>query len=48
MAELKTKLTTASVKDFLNTIADDTKRKDCIKVSEMMSNATKSEPKMWG
>jgi len=48
MAELKTKLTDASVADFLDTIKDEQTRQDCWEIAEMMQKATKSEPKMWG
>lgn len=48
MAELKTKKTKSSVKDFLNKIPDETKRKDCIKINDIMKKITKAEPKMWG
>lgn len=48
MAELKTKATDASVDDFLNTIKDEQTRQDCQAISEMMQQATKAAPKMWG
>ncbi len=48
MAELKTKKTEVNVEDFLNSIADDTRRTDCFTVLEFMKKATKTEPKMWG
>lgn len=48
MAELKTKKTEASVDDFLNTIADETKRKDCKEIVKMMQKASGSKGKMWG
>lgn len=47
-AELKTKLTQASVEDFINNIEDENMRTDCRKISEMMQKATGAEPKMWG
>ncbi|MBC7878282.1 MAG: DUF1801 domain-containing protein [Anaerolineales bacterium] len=47
-AEIKTKVNNASVKDFLNLIEDDQKRKDCFEISKMMEKATKQKPKMWG
>jgi hypothetical protein len=47
-ADLKTKETEVNFKDFLNTIDDETVRKDCRVIAEMMSKATKSEAKMWG
>ncbi|MFA6954650.1 MAG: DUF1801 domain-containing protein [Thermoanaerobaculia bacterium] len=48
MAELKTKLTNASVTKFLDSVADETRRRDCFTIVELMSKATRSEPKMWG
>lgn len=48
MAELKTKKTGASVTDFLNTIEDENKRKDCLAILKLMKQITKAEPKMWG
>lgn len=48
MAEIKTKPTTASVADFINSVADEQKRKDSFVLLEMMKKATGEEPKMWG
>jgi hypothetical protein len=48
MAELKTKLNDASVTDFLNSVDDAEKRKDCFKLVDMMREITGAEPKMWG
>ena len=48
MAEIKTKPTTASVEDFINTVKDEQKRKDSFVILEMMKKATGEEPKMWG
>ena len=48
MAELKTKPTQASVKDFLNQIPDEERRKDCFAVAKIMEEITGSKPKMWG
>lgn len=48
MAELKTKITKASVDKFLQGIKDEQVREDCIKITEMMQKVTKTEPKMWG
>lgn len=47
-AELKTKKTKASAKDFLNTIKDEQKRKDSFQILEMMQKATGDNPEMWG
>lgn len=48
MAELKTKVTKASVDKFLQGIRDEKKREDCHQILKMMKRATKAEPKMWG
>jgi Domain of unknown function (DU1801) len=48
MAELKTKVTRASVEKFLEGIKDEQKRQDCYQIVKMMKKATKAEPKMWG
>lgn len=48
MAELKTKKTDASVDDFLNSVVDEQKRKDCFEILKMMKQVTKEVPKMWG
>ena len=48
MAELKTKKTNQSVDEFINTIADEQKRKDCLAISKLMEQVTKEKPKMWG
>ncbi len=46
--ELKTKKNKASVKEFLESIEDEEKRKECKEVSRMMRSATGKNPKMWG
>lgn len=48
MAELKTKVTTASVTDFLNTIEDEQKRKDSFALVKIFEEVTGEKPKMWG
>ena len=48
MAELKTKVTKASVEKFLDGIKDEKKREDCHQLLKILKKATKSEPKMWG
>jgi hypothetical protein len=48
LVEIKTKETSASVNDFLNSIPDEQKRSDSFAIVEMMKNATGAEPKMWG
>lgn len=48
MAENKTKATKASVADYLRAIEDDTRRKDCQALAQLMSKATKEPAAMWG
>jgi hypothetical protein len=48
MAELKTKPTAESVKDFLNQIPDPERRQDCLAVAKLMEEITGDKPKMWG
>jgi hypothetical protein len=48
MAELKTKVTEASVNKFVDSLADEAKRKDSHSLFEMMQKATQNEAKMWG
>jgi uncharacterized protein DUF1801 len=48
MAELKTKVTKASVEKFLEGIKDEKKREDCFQILKIMKKATKAQPKMWG
>ncbi|MFA6058253.1 MAG: DUF1801 domain-containing protein [Taibaiella sp.] len=48
LAEVKTKETTASVEDFINTVESETKRKDSLHLLKLMEKATKEKPKMWG
>jgi hypothetical protein len=48
MAELKTKVTKASVENFIEGIKDERKRQDCYELLKLMKKATKAEPKMWG
>jgi hypothetical protein len=48
VAELKTKKTGASVEQFIEGISDKQRRKDCFDVIDLMKEATKAEPKMWG
>ena len=47
-AEIKTKETLSSVADFIDSIADEQKRKDSRVILKMMEKATKEKPKMWG
>jgi len=48
MAENKTKATAKSVPDFLNSIEDPVRKKDCLTISAMMEELSGSKPKMWG
>jgi hypothetical protein len=48
MAELKTKKTNHSVDKFLKGVKDKEKQEDCFKIVDMMTKATKAEPKIWG
>jgi hypothetical protein len=48
MAELKTKITAESVSSFLAKISDETLRKDCECLVELMETTTDSKAKMWG
>src|ERR1700691_6803116 len=44
----KTTENKTSVKDFLNTIADETKRKDCIRITEIFEKESGYKAKIWG
>lgn len=48
MAAIKTTKNDASVTAFLDTVAQDQKRKDCDVILKMMQQVSKQEPKMWG
>jgi hypothetical protein len=49
MAEIKTKQTNASVREFINTFANtEQKRKDSFELVKLMQNITGHKPKMWG
>jgi len=48
LAEIKTKPSSASVEDFINTVKDEQKRKDSFVILEMMKKATGEKPKIWG
>ena len=48
LVEIKTKQTTASVEDFINTVKEEQKSKDSFALLEMMKKASGEEPKMWG
>lgn len=48
MAELKTKPNAKSVDKFIQEIADEKTRQDCLALCDVMQRVTKSQPKMWG
>ncbi|MBL7737942.1 MAG: DUF1801 domain-containing protein [Chitinophagaceae bacterium] len=48
LAIIKTQPTSSSVEDFINSIADEQKRKDSHVVLKLMEKAMKEKPKMWG
>lgn len=48
MVELKTKATSASVNDYVSTIAEETKKEDTKKLIKIFSEETGDSPKMWG
>jgi hypothetical protein len=48
MAELKTKKNEGNVKDFIENITEEQKRKDAHTIKDLMEKATESKAKMWG
>jgi hypothetical protein len=48
VAELKTQPTDQSVTTFLDSIADEQKRKDSYTIVKLMQQVTKAKPKLWG
>jgi hypothetical protein len=48
MAEPKTRKTKASVKEFLEGLSDENRRKDALAVCKLMTEVTKEQPAMWG
>lgn len=48
MAEQKTKPTGQSVKDFINKISDEKRRKDCFEIAKLMEEVTGEKATMWG
>jgi len=48
MAELKTKPTKESVKKYLDSIKDKSRRDDCIQIAKMMEEAVGEKGIMWG
>ena len=48
MAELKTKVSEASVSAFVKTVEPEEKRKDCLQLLKIFKEATGENPKLWG
>jgi hypothetical protein len=48
MVQNKTKPTTSGVAEFLDTLTEETQRKDTEALIQLMRSATGEEPKMWG
>ena len=48
MAELKTRQNDQDVHEFLEGVSNETRKKDCYEVLELMRAATGVEAKMWG
>ncbi len=48
MAQNKTTENDLSVTDFLNTVTDETKRKDCFNLANIIAETTGFKAKMWG
>ena len=48
MAKNKTTETSTSVHEFLNTVKEEAKRKDSLRLIELIKKQTGIEPKMWG
>ncbi len=47
-SENKTRVSDESVVDFLNSISDPQRRKDCFKILELLEGVSGEKPKMWG
>ncbi|MBS4066750.1 MAG: DUF1801 domain-containing protein, partial [Chitinophagaceae bacterium] len=48
MATAKTTETTKSVLSFIKSIADKQRQIDCVTITDIMTDASGFEPKMWG
>lgn len=48
MAEIKTKVTTASVTSFIKEVEDPEKRKDSLALLKIFKEVTGEKPRMWG
>lgn len=48
MAELKTRPEETGVAEFLASIADENRRRDCEAIADLMQDVTRAAPVMWG
>lgn len=48
MSDLKTQPTDRPVEDFLNGLENETRRSDCFRLLELMTEVTGEQPVMWG
>ncbi len=48
MSNLKTQRTDSSVEDFLESVDNEEKRADCLRILELMKKVTGEDPQMWG
>lgn len=48
MAELKTKVTKASARDFIDKVSDKEKKQDSLTLLKLFQDITGEKPKMWG
>ena len=48
MSDLKTRANQASVDELLESVTDEARRQDCLRVLEIMKSATGEEPRIWG
>ncbi|NUN70919.1 MAG: DUF1801 domain-containing protein [Bacteroidetes bacterium] len=48
LAQIKTKETSADVKEFISSLKDEQQRKDSLIVLKMMQKASGEKPKLWG
>jgi hypothetical protein len=48
MAELKTKVTEASVRNFIDKVPDKAKKQDSLTLLKLFESVTGEKPKMWG
>lgn len=47
-AQLKTKKTAASVSEFIASMPDAQRKRECTRILDLMKRATGAEPRMWG